>query len=251
MSDEVNVMAKQSDYRQALQQREDWDTYLLDHSGLPGSRANLELAQVVAEMGDEALFTHLLTYTPDKAPTGSREEYLAVCGAIGLGKLLAAGDMRWLEPLRRLASDPRWRVREGVAMALQRLGDQDMAKLIEVAAQWSKGSFLEQRAAAAAVCEPRLLTNKAQVRRVLAILDAITKALSRVGERKTEDFRVLRLALGYCWSVAVAAYPEEGKRRMEKWFGSDDNDVRWVMRENLKKNRLERMDEAWVEKWRK
>jgi hypothetical protein len=33
---------------------------------------------------------------------------------------------------------------------------------------------------------------------------------------------------------------------MEKWYGSADKDVRWVMRENLKKKRLERMDEAWV-----
>ena len=38
---------------------------------------------------------------------------------------------------------------------------------------------------------------------------------------------------------------------MEKWLQSDDKDVRWVMQENLKKNRLIRLDEAWINKWKK
>ena len=48
----------------------------------------------------------------------------------------------------------------------------------------------------------------------------------------------------------MAALPREGKRRMEKWFTTADKDVIWVMRENLKKNRLARMDSQWVEKWK-
>lgn len=36
---------------------------------------------------------------------------------------------------------------------------------------------------------------------------------------------------------------------MEKWFNSDDADVQAVMRENLKKDRLKRMDAAWVAQW--
>jgi hypothetical protein len=64
-----------------------------------------------------------------------------------------------------------------------------------------------------------------------------------------EGFRVLRQALGYCWSVAVVAFPEKGKKMMERWFASEDRDVRWIMRENLKKNRLVRMDAKWVGYW--
>ncbi len=56
----------------------------------------------------------------------------------------------------------------------------------------------------------------------------------------------LRKGLAYCWSVAVAAYPEAGKPAMEKWLANEDKDVRWIMRENLKKNRLVRMDAGWV-----
>ncbi len=37
---------------------------------------------------------------------------------------------------------------------------------------------------------------------------------------------------------------------MEKWFKSKDPDIRWIMRENLKKNRLVRLDTEWVGRWR-
>jgi hypothetical protein len=60
---------------------------------------------------------------------------------------------------------------------------------------------------------------------------------------------VLRQGLGYCWSVAVAALPEEGKPLMEKWCADPDPDIRWIMRENLRKNRLVRMDPAWSARW--
>ena len=65
-------------------------------------------------------------------------------------------------------------------------------------------------------------------------------------DRKTGEFQALKKGLGYCWSVAVAALPEEGKPRMENWLSSPDPDVAWIMSENLKKKRLEKMDPAWV-----
>jgi hypothetical protein len=40
-----------------------------------------------------------------------------------------------------------------------------------------------------------------------------------------------------------------GKSLMEKWFASPNPDIRWIMRENLKKKRLERVDAAWVHSW--
>ncbi len=35
--------------------------------------------------------------------------------------------------------------------------------------------------------------------------------------------------------------------QMERWIGSEDRDVRWVMKENLRKDRLTRVDAIWVE----
>ncbi|HJS29333.1 MAG TPA: HEAT repeat domain-containing protein [Anaerolineales bacterium] len=242
-------MTKSEDYRRALRSLDDWDGYLLEESGLPGPRANLELAQAVADEGDHQLFERYLTYTAEKATVNSPYEFLAFCGAIGLGRLLAEGDSSQLETLRLLASDPRWRMREAAATALQRLGDVDMDQLLAAMFEWSQGTPFEQRAAAAALCEPRLLVRPEHASAVLQVLDRITAALERAESRRSAGFQALRKALGYCWSVAVAASPDEGKGLMEHWMGSADPDVRWIMRENLKKARLARLDPGWVRAW--
>jgi hypothetical protein len=245
---EIGV-TKADDYRTQLRALVDWDAYLLKESGLPGPRGNIELAQVVADEGNRQLFERYLVYTADVAPVNSPYEFLAFCGVIGLGRLIAEGDTGLLPSLRQYASDPRWRVREGVAMALQRLGDVAIGQLIAAMREWSQGTPLEQRAAAAALCEPRLLRQAQNVRAVLEILDQITAGIAQADTRRSEDFLTLRKGLGYCWSVAVVALPVEGKALMEKWLINPDKDVRWIMNENLKKARMERMDGEWVKKW--
>ncbi len=242
-------MTKIDDYRKKLRTLADWDAYLLQESGLPGPRGNIELAQAVADEGDLQLFQRYLTYTADQAPVNSPYEFLSFCGAVGLGRLLAEGRTDLLAPMRQCASDPRWRMREAVAMGLQRLGDVDMESLVAAMREWSQGSALEQRAAAAALCEPRLLGQAQHARAVLDILDRITVSMAET-DRRGEDFRTLRQGLGYCWSVAVAALPAAGKPLMEKWMGNPDKDIRWMMKENLKKNRLVRVDANWVQQWR-
>ena len=69
-------------------------------------------------------------------------------------------------------------------------------------------------------------------------------------DRRDPAFRVLRQGLAYCWSVAVAAAPAIGMPVMERWLASGDPDVRWLMRENLKKARLRRGAPEWVTAWR-
>lgn len=222
----------------------------MKESGLPGPRANLELVQAVADEGLLDLFQRYLTFTPDRASTNSPQVFLVVCGVVGLGRLLAEGDRDQLPVLRDCAHDPRWRVREAVAMGLQRWGDADMPALLKAMSVWAKGTLLERRAAAAALCEPRLLKDPKHARRVLKLLDTITTSIIREKDRKSEDFKTLRQALGYCWNVAVVALPSEGKPALEKWLVNSDPDVAWIMRENLKKKRLTRMDAKWVKEWR-
>jgi hypothetical protein len=233
-----------------LRALDNWDAYLLKESGLPGPRGNIELAQVVADEGRLQLFRRYIAYTAERAPTNSPYEFLAFCGVVGLGRLLAEGNNAVLKTLRRFASDPRWRIREAVAMALQRLGDANMERLIAEMHAWGLGTPLEQRAAAAALCEPRLLGQAKHARAVLRIVDSITASIEQADQRRGEDFLTLRKGLGYCWSVAVVALPVEGKALMEKWLVKSDKDVRWIMQENLKKERLVRMDARWVKKWR-
>jgi hypothetical protein len=239
-------MGKIDDYRQTLRCLIDWEPYLLAESGLPGPRGNIELAQAVADEGNETLFHHLLSFDAIAAPTNTPQEFLAFCGVVGLGRLVAEGRHDLVPALRQHANDPRWRMREGVAMALQRWGRVDMDGLLAEMAAWSEGSPLEQRAAAAALCEPALLGNPVHAERTLQILDAITASVAQSEDRRSDDFQALRKGLAYCWSVAVAALPEAGKPMMERWLGSEDRDVRWIMRQNLAKQRLVRCDANWV-----
>lgn len=239
-------MSRVDDYREKLKSASEWEPYLLAESGLPGPRGNLELAAAFAAEAAPSQIWRYAGLLPEAAPGGTALEFLAFCGVLGLGRFLIGGDQKALRLLRERAADPRWRVREAVAMALQRLGDVEMARLLRIAAEWSSGTFFEQRAAVAALCEPRLLKGKSHAQATLKMLDRVTAGLAKAPGRREEGFKALRKALGYGWSVAVVALPEEGRPRLERWFGADDPDVRWVMSENLKKARLARLDASWV-----
>lgn len=325
-------MSRINEYRTWLRELTDWKEFIRRDSGLPGPRANLELLAAVVEEGGERDFLEYLELIDESLEGDSPDVLVAACGVAGLGKLIArnqAGRRKYLPRLRELASDPRWRIREAVAMALQRWGRKDMSALLAEMRIWSGGGLLERRAAAAGLCEPDLLADPSAAEEVLVILDEITASISadpaaapsgaetvfsaafqseretasavapgadaatapasdrtqareedgqvvpatggsakqgddRRGvrsddrahpaetegpttvQRHSEDLKVLRKALSYGWSVAVAAHPEAGKPYLEKWAGSPDPDVRRIVRENLKKNRLIRMDAAWT-----
>lgn len=238
-------MTKAERLRVELLRNKDWIPFLLRESGLPGSRAHIELAQVVADEGSAELFETLLTFTPDCAPTNSPEEFLAFCGVVGLGRLLAEGDRSKLERLRFWANDPRWRVREAVAMALQRFGAADIHGMLEDLESWIEGSWYEQRAAMAAVCEPVLLGTAEIDRRVIGFLERLTSHIAQ-GNDGSDCFKALRQALGYGWSVVIASDPELGKPAFERWLDHPNRDVRRIVKENLTKKRLVRMDPVWT-----
>lgn len=236
-------MPSVAEYRMQLHSLADWEPFLLARSGLPGPRGNLELAHAVALEGSAGQFLRWSALTVDEAPENTPEVFLAFCGVLGLGRLLAlaAGDTSAiLQRLRALASDPRWRIREAVATALQLWGDAGMPALLTAMSSWAEGNYTEQRAAAAALCEPRLLADPESASSVLQLLDRITTqvAAAPAADRKSDSFKTLRQGLGYCWSVAVAAHPQGGVPVLQRWLAHPDPDVRWIMRENLSKKRL-------------
>lgn len=227
-------MTRIAEYREALlaQDRTAWPAYLDAHSGLPGPRGNIELALAVADLSGPEL---------DDALIASGDEYRTFCGVVGLGN--RAGDPVVRERLRSLAMDPRWRVREAVAMALQRWGDRDLPALQETVLAWADDPDpLVQRAAAAAICEPRLLRRPEDAAVAVEVCRRATDALAArpPAERRADDVRTLRQGLGYCWSVAVAADPQPGLAAFED-LDTGDDDVAWIVRENLKKKRLSRL----------
>jgi hypothetical protein len=236
-------------YLRELQEAQDVEAYLLTHSGLPGPRGNLELAWTYADIAEPQRLLRMAELTAEMAPENTPAGYLAVCGVVGLGRLLCEGQFEVLDLLRRRAQDSRWRIREAVAMALQRWGRADFQAMLAELETWTQGSLLRRRAVVAAICEPALLNLPAASSAALRLLDIITASLEVEADRRSDDFRTLRQALGYGWSVAFAADPIEGQRRMERWLADQDPDVRWVMRQNLRKNRLARLAPDWAARW--
>lgn len=227
-------------------------TYLLSNSNLPGRRGNIELAEAFGDVVEGfagaararlwELCLGMTEISAGEAPVNTAEEFLPFCGAVGLGALgaispslyhLAAGR------LRTLARDPRWRMREAVCFGLERLLAQRCRETLAYLEGWVRGGDpLEMRAAAAAVAEPRLLVDSKVAARALQIHAAIFAHFPAIQDRRAEAFRVLRKGLGYTLSVVVAALPQEGFAFIQQLAVSDDGDVRWILKQNLKKKRL-------------
>lgn len=231
-----------------LQHTENRISYLEKHSGLPGPRSNLELLAVVMDIGDEAFFNHCISYGETMAPTNTPGEFVATCGTAGLGKLISEGKSEYWPVLKNLASDSRWRVREGVAFALQRIGKNNFPSLIKHMENWSTGNPYEKRAVVAGLCEPSLLNENHQAASVLKIINKILLSVKTISDQKSEPFRVLKKGLGYGLSVAMAASPGKGKKLFEKLLTESDPGIRWILKENLKKNRLRKMDAEWTDR---
>jgi hypothetical protein len=127
---------------------------------------------------------------------------------------------------------------------LQRLGDADLPRLLATATSWADDPHpLVRRAAVAGVCEPRLLKTAPAAAGAIGVCRRATEGLAAlpVSRRREPEVRALRQALGYCWSVAVAADPDAGLPHFRALAGHPDPDVAWVIRENGKKARLARL----------
>lgn len=222
-------------HRTALRALDDWLPYLAANSGLPGPRGNLELVAACGEEADQARARALIA---------ADDEFSVVCGTVALGRLFGEGDDRLATALHTSAGDERWRVREGAAMAIQRAADTDPPRAFALAEQWAQDPDpLVRRAAVAGVCEPRLLRDLGYARRALVLVRAVTDDLATRPRavKLLPGWRTLRQALGYAWSVAVAAAPSIGLAAFEAIEQIDDPDVQWIVRENRKKARLQKV----------
>jgi hypothetical protein len=236
----------------ATSDSEDLLDYIAANSNLPGPRGNLELAEAFADMiGQYAqeksgrlweLCATMTAVSADEAPVNSPRELIPFCGTVGMGALGAACPTLFAEALaalRVLANDPRWRMREAVPMALQRLIAAHSQRTLNDLERWAaEGSPLEMRATAAGVAEPALLRIDESAQAALELHKAIFERMTEFDDRKSDEFKALRKGLGYTLSVVVQALPEEGFAFMHQLVATQDKDVLWIVKENLKKNRL-------------
>lgn len=226
--------------------------YIALNSNLPGPRANLELAHAFAEHVQEysakqgeklyQLCLELIKISIEEAPTNNSGEFLPFCGANGIaaiGSVLPPYYNSALSTLRALANDPRWRIREAVCFGLQRLVAKRGWETLTKLEQWIfDGTLLELRAVAVAVAEPVLLTNEQIANMALHLHRQIFNRVQQTVDRQSEQFRILRKALGFSLSVLVCATPEQGFEFMHHLVNLKDADILWILKENLKKNRL-------------
>src|SRR5260221_574390 len=159
--------------------------------------------------------------------------------------LVAVARQDWWEDevakLRRAALHPCWRVREMVAAALQRMLAANWKRTYQVLTNWLlDDDALVIRASAAAIAEPPLLKSKARGDDALFIQARAVEWLARLPQerRREEAVSVLRKALGYTLSVAIAATPEAGLALLVQLSASADKDIHGMLPENLKKQRL-------------
>src|SRR5262245_9798646 len=143
-------------------------TALVQRSGLPGARLNLRLvdgfAAAVGEMvcrpdppvaALEALLDRWAAMPEHQAPVDRPEVILPCAAGAAYGEVGSVRPDWWddeVAKLRVAATDGRWRVREVVAQALQRLLDADWDRTVQVLLDWAAADdALVVRAAAAAV----------------------------------------------------------------------------------------------------
>lgn len=212
---------------------------LLAESHLPGPRGNLTLLSAFASEADEARVQACLTLLrPDTS--NSPEEFAGMCGVLGGALLRGESAFAFLRPY---ASHSSWRIREAVAMAIQEL-THDLGASLDRLSDWTTGTPLEQRAVVAGLCEPKLLGEPGPTDRLLELLAVLTRGFDH-DRRLGADEQVLRQALGYGWSVALTARPE-GLPGFGELFSLNGKHVVWILKENLKKNRLVRLAPDWV-----
>lgn len=236
------------------------EAYMGGQSSLPGPRMNLALVAAFAEVVGTIvaqpdppvarlapLLDQWVGLPLAAAPVNDPREILPAAAVLAYGQVAVARPDWWGDEITKLhqaADSPRWRTREMVAAALQRMLAADWARAFGALVGWlTHDDPLVVRAAVTAVAEPALLKDPQHAEQALMIQSGAVDWLAALSpeERLAEPARVLRQALGYTVSVAVAAAPEPGLAWLDQLAASPDPDVQWIVRENAKKDRLKRL----------
>jgi len=218
---------------------------LIQNSKLPGKRANLELLYTFANSATDQEVELCYKYKYSDL-NNTPEEFIVMCGVLGYCVLNKSNPQNALDRIEEYAISSSWRVREAVAMGIQELALNDSKVLIETLDQWSMGNEKVKRAIIAGLCEPKVLKNKYILENTFRYLRQFTDELSLCSVKLTEEQKILRKALGYAWSVAIVENESIGTSLFETLINNDNKNIRWIVKNNLKKKRLEKMNADWV-----
>lgn len=219
--------------------------YLIKNSRLPGPRANLELLYAFTQEASEQEIMDSLNV--DKVIENSPEEFVLTCGVAASIYHASKTYGRVEFDYQKYANHWSWRVREGVCIGFQRskafLTPNQMVLDLQILSQ---GTPLEVRTYIATLCEPCLLNNYIDANWLLSELYTITLGHFDHNDRIEEPLKVLKKALAYCWSVALCGDSAKGTAFEKLLKHKSSKHIQWIMKENLKKKRLEKLDKDWV-----
>jgi hypothetical protein len=207
-------------------------------SKLPGPAANLSLLRQFIKEATPEQVALCLTVLDTKPDANSPATFVAACGVAASANA---------EIFRKAANSSNWRIRESAVLGLQNLGLKNPDELYSIFDSWENANLLEKRCIAATLCEPALIKTKEKAEEILGILNEYMEIIELEKNVKSEEYRVFKKAMGYCISVAMVANPEKGKEYFEEWMRSPSLEIRWVLSENLKHDRLRKMDSEWVD----
>lgn len=188
------------------------------------------------------LLNVMMAFSPEETPVNDPKEFLPFCGVVGIAALSSARPQFFnatLGKLKALSEDKRWRIREAVAQGIQKLLVKERPNALKALQSWiGTDNWLIMRAVAAGVAEPSLLKQPQVLKASYELHRKILSAILAHEERNTEAFRILRKTLGYSLSVIIGSEPAQGFSYLHELAKSGDSDIRWIVNENLKKNRL-------------
>jgi hypothetical protein len=215
--------------------------------GLPGPRANagviLAFANECAARGKsaDALVAKMAQLDVDTAPGASKYEILPMCGVAALGARAASDPlaMRAITILHDCAEDLRFRVRECVAEALARIGEQRGEPLVHDVAHWMDGYF-HAAAVLQALADPRWLTRMNAADSVVARLDDAFELLKNAPRAASRypGFKALVDALEKAPVEAAARFGVPVFDMLSRWGTTKDPALRALVKKVLLSPRL-------------
>ncbi|MNW35685.1 hypothetical protein D3C74_126850 [compost metagenome] len=231
---------------------EELEMLLMNESNLPGPRGNLEVAAFFADQYQSTVVTDKMwelllrwvKYDERQAGTNDPRVFLPFCAIQAMGALYiyaneARRELITIEIVKAM-NDTRWRIREGAAMSLQRIGEKQFVVIQNLFERmYDNASLLEKRAFVAAMAHPPLLKQESNTRFSINLSERILDDIvSDDTLGKSEDYRVLSKGLEYALSVFVEKLPVEGFALLNKYSDKGDKRINKIIKSNLGKSRI-------------
>lgn len=218
------------------------------HSGLPGTRANLTLANAFAvecaargKAVDELIFT-MVDLHPDVARGATEHEFLPLCAVLAIGARGAkdpAVRARAIQALHDSSEDARFRVRDAIPVALARIGEKMGDALVTSMEAWTDG-FFQAAAVLLSFGDVAFLSATSDGDAIVARMDEafrLAKDAPRSAARYP-GYKALIDALGVGPASVATKYGPPVFEMLARWTKTDTPELRRAIEQNLASKKL-------------